>query len=89
MLARIGGEEFAVLLEGIKLNDACKLLEELRMAVKNSTVDLGATKISYTVSVGLCNQLGETIDDLIKGADIALYKAKNKGRDQVFVLDSL
>jgi diguanylate cyclase (GGDEF)-like protein len=88
LVARVGGEEFAVLLEGIKPDDARKLFEELRMAVRNNAVDLGTTKISYTISVGLCNQLGETIDDLVKGADIALYKAKNSGRDQVSVLDS-
>ena len=87
LVARIGGEEFAVLLDEIKPNNARKLLEELRMAVKNSAVDSGAAKISYTISVGLCGQLGETIDDLVKGADVALYKAKNNNRDQVFGLD--
>lgn len=87
LIARVGGEEFAVLLDEVKPNDARKLFEELRMAVKNSVVESVAARISYTISVGLSDQLGETIDDLIKGADIALYKAKNNNRDQVFGLD--
>lgn len=87
LTARIGGEEFVVLLDETKPDDARKLFEELRMKVKSSTVDFGTAKISYTISAGLCDQLGETIDDLIKGADVALYKAKDNNRDQVFGLD--
>lgn len=87
LIARIGGEEFAVLLNEIKPNDARKLFEELRKTVKSSPVDFGGAKISYTISTGLSDQLGETIDDLVKGADIALYKAKNNNRDQVVGLD--
>lgn len=83
LTARIGGEEFTVLLNEIKPGDARKLLDELRQSVKNSPVDFGNNKISYTISAGLSDQLGETIDDLVKEADIALYKAKNNGRDQV------
>ena len=87
LIARIGGEEFVVLLNEVKPNDARKLFEEFRLAVKDSVVDFGDTKVPYTISIGLCNQLGETIDDLIKGSDVALYKAKNNNRDQVFGLD--
>ena len=87
LVARVGGEEFAVLLNGVKPNDARHLFEELCKAVKNNPVNLGTTHISYTISVGLNDQLGETVDDLVKGADIALYKAKNNNRDQVVGLD--
>lgn len=87
LVARIGGEEFAVLMSEIKPGDARKLFEELRKTVKGGAVDFGATKVPYTISAGLCNQLGETIDDLVKGADIALYKAKNNNRDQVVGLN--
>jgi len=87
LVARIGGEEFAVLLDEIKPGDARKQFEALRKIVKNSAVACGAVEISYTVSIGLSDHSGETIDDLIKEADIALYKAKNNGRDQVFGLE--
>lgn len=87
LIARIGGEEFAVLLNEIKPGDARKQFEALRKIVKNNAVACGAVEISYTVSIGLSDQLGETIDDSIKEADIALYKAKNNGRDQVFGLE--
>lgn len=88
LVARIGGEEFAALLSGVEQKDAVILFDKLRVSVKNSVVDFRGTKISYTVSIGLCDQLGENIDDLVKGADVALYMAKKNGRDQVFGLNS-
>lgn len=83
LIARLGGEEFVVLLNGTDPNDARRLFDELRLAVINSAVHFEGVEISYTVSIGLCDQPGETIDDLLKGADIALYKAKNNNRNQV------
>lgn len=87
LVARIGGEEFAVLLTEASPKDVRKRFEKFRLAVKNSTVDYGAEKISYTVSIGLSEQSGENIDDLLKGAGIALYQAKANNRDQVCGLD--
>jgi len=87
LVARIGGEEFAVLLTDAVPADVRKQFEELRLAVKNCTVDCGSEKISYTVSIGLSDQLGENIDDLLKGAGIALGQAKANNRDQVCGLD--
>lgn len=87
LVARFGGEEFVVLLSKVTPKDARKLFEELRLAAKAHPVSFEDTQISYTVSIGLCDQLGETIDDLLKGADVALYKAKNNNRDQVAGLD--
>jgi len=89
LVARIGGEEFAVLLTEASPKDVRKRLEEFRLAVKNSTVDYGAEKIAYTISIGLGDQLGENIDDLLKGAGIALYQAKANNRDQVCGLDQI
>ena len=83
LVARIGGEEFAVLLEETTPDQMRGLFEDLRLAVNSSSADFGDTSIPYTISVGLCNQPGATIDDLIKGADIALYQAKDNNRDQV------
>jgi len=87
LVARIGGEEFAVLLAEATPKDVRKRFEKFRLAMKKSTVDYGAEKISYTVSIGLSDQLGENIDDLLKGAGIALYQAKANNRDQVCGLD--
>lgn len=64
LIARIGGEEFAVLLDGFNPGRVRELFEELRNTVKDNPVDFGTTHIPYTISVGLCNQLCETIDDL-------------------------
>lgn len=83
LAARIGGEEFVVLLEEVEPAEVRGLFEKLRIAANRGSVDFGGAKIAYTLSVGLCNQPGATLDELIKGADIALYKAKNNGRNQV------
>jgi diguanylate cyclase (GGDEF)-like protein len=86
LVARIGGEEFAVLLEDS--DQVRDLFEALRSAVNRSCIDFGEHKISYTISVGLSGKLGTNIDDLIKNADIALYQAKHNNRDQVVGPDS-
>ncbi len=83
LVARIGGEEFAVLLDVPYSEEVYAQFEALRTAVYSSSIDFAGEKISYTISVGLSCQLGETIDDLIKGADIALYQSKKGQRNQV------
>ncbi|CAG0938060.1 Response regulator PleD [Gallionellaceae bacterium] len=87
LVARIGGEEFAVLLTDALPPEVRKRFEDLRLAVKNSTVDCGTEKISYTISIGLSDRTGENIDDLLKEAGIALYQAKAGKRDQICGLD--
>lgn len=87
LVARIGGEEFAVLLTETVPKDVRKRFEKFCLDVRKSTVDCGAEKISYTVSIGLSDQPGENIDDLLKEAGIALYLAKANNRDQVCGLD--
>lgn len=87
LAARIGGEEFAVLLEGEAPQDVRQSFEQLRLAIKNSAVNYGAEKISCTVSIGLGNQLSGNIDELLREAGIALQRAKANGRDQVCGLE--
>jgi diguanylate cyclase (GGDEF)-like protein len=73
-LARVGGEEFAVLLPNCALADAARVLERLREA----------TPSGATASVGVAErQPGETANDLLARADMALYEAKDTGRDRL------
>ena len=82
--ARIGGEEFAVLLRNPGPMDAIEVGERVRQAVRD--LDLGSFGIpGISVSVGVANATGpdEAIDVLVDRADQALLRAKRAGRDRV------
>jgi diguanylate cyclase (GGDEF)-like protein len=82
-IARIGGEEFAAIICNSSLVEAKNLFDTFRIEVENSPVQCGTICIPYTVSIGLTDQVGETIDELIKAADQLLYVAKTSGRNRV------
>jgi diguanylate cyclase (GGDEF)-like protein/PAS domain S-box-containing protein len=84
VLARIGGEEFAILLPSTSLFAAEILIERLRSSVSRLKFEhLNIDTI--TISAGLSSMLPSDINhmELIKRADIALYEAKNNGRNRV------
>jgi diguanylate cyclase (GGDEF)-like protein len=79
VVARLGGEEFAVLLPDTAADTALLVAERLREALDRSA-DAGG----YTVSIGVATLLGgETIDAMLSRADAALYAAKASGRNAV------
>jgi diguanylate cyclase (GGDEF)-like protein len=74
LVARIGGEEFAVLLHDCSIQDAATIVERLRQATPGDA----------TCSAGVVDRApGETGESLMARADAALYVAKNNGRDQL------
>ncbi|MFP2769941.1 sensor domain-containing diguanylate cyclase [Oceanisphaera sp. KMM 10153] len=86
VLARFGGEEFIVLLPEITQSQAIEVAERLRRQLKELAIPLPTgEQISFTVSVGLTMLISEdtNLDALIKRADIALYQAKEQGRNRV------
>jgi diguanylate cyclase (GGDEF)-like protein/PAS domain S-box-containing protein len=86
VVARVGGEEFAVLLPSSTMAGALAVAERLRVLVASQPVVCEGVPIAYTVSAGIAAvEAGETIDldTLIKRADRALYAAKTKGRNRV------
>ncbi len=85
LLARLGGEEFAVLLPETSLNQALVMAERLRQALAGVSVQDRNRKTSITASLGVA-QLGDdtaTVDDLLNAADRRLYRAKELGRNRV------
>jgi diguanylate cyclase (GGDEF)-like protein len=85
--ARIGGEEFVVLMPHTKIREALATAERLRTAMVERK--FGPLKESITVSVGVAElQNGEDGDALLKRADRALYRAKRAGRNQVVAANS-
>jgi two-component system, cell cycle response regulator len=84
IIGRLGGEEFAILLEGADLEAAVAFAEGLRIRLAELPVNSGCCKQSVTCSLGVAEaRPGESIDQLLKRADAALYEAKEKGRDRV------
>jgi two-component system, cell cycle response regulator len=83
-VGRLGGEEFALLLEGRALSDAVAIAECLRLRIAALLVETGNDAVTPTCSFGVSEwEPGDTIDDLLKRADLALYTAKTCGRNRV------
>lgn len=85
-VGRYGGEEFAVLLPETSLEDATQIAERLREKIAAQSITVDGKKISVTASFGVACFPGEgveTINDLLRAADAALYKAKHTGRNRV------
>ncbi|RDS83691.1 GGDEF domain-containing protein [Dyella monticola] len=85
-LARIGGEEFAILMPDIALDRAQSLAEQLRNAATRHAVVIDGGTCTYSLSGGLAMRLpGETLDQLTVRADRALYQAKISGRNRLCI----
>ncbi|MBZ0148529.1 MAG: diguanylate cyclase [Pseudorhodoplanes sp.] len=84
ILARLGGEEFAILLDQTLLAQAVARAEALRQRIAALRFDTVRGAMSLTCSFGVAEwQPGDTIDSLLKRADGALYAAKRDGRNRV------
>jgi diguanylate cyclase (GGDEF)-like protein len=82
---RYGGEEFLVLLIDVQPGSTVHVAEKIRKAVENKVIDIGTAQLKKTVSIGVSEFPVDTdkIWQCIKFADIALYKAKEEGRNRV------
>jgi diguanylate cyclase (GGDEF)-like protein len=90
LVARVGGEEFAIVLASATQEGALRVAEDIRQ--RSCNLHVGAwtnNHPSITVSIGVTSNDGTIdIEETFKKADEALYKAKNSGRNQVQLLDS-
>jgi diguanylate cyclase (GGDEF)-like protein len=85
VLARIGGEEFALILPETHIREACTAAERLRSTVNRRTASTRGGELTITVSIGAAEATPDMIDpaQLLKRADEALYAAKRGGRNRV------
>ena len=84
--ARFGGEEFALLLYGINLSEAREVAERIRRDISAAPTVLDGNIIHLSCSAGVAQMVpGETPKEFISGADKAMYRAKNSGRNQVCI----
>ena len=84
-LARLGGEEFAVLMPQTGLEQAYTAAERLRAAIAQVRCNLQGAEVRPTVSVGIAvaAEGGETLSSLMRRSDLAMYEAKAQGRNCV------
>lgn len=84
LMARVGGEEFAVVVPDTNLDGATLLAERVRLAVADQALAEGGDMIRVTLSAGVSAlaPTDSTVDDVLKRADQALYSAKAAGRNR-------
>ncbi|MEW9799102.1 diguanylate cyclase [Alteromonas sp. CYL-A6] len=85
-LARLGGEEFAVILDNTSKSDAMKVLEKMRKSVHSMTVKYGEHALNVTISLGatlVTDCEPDAVSQHLNLADSALYEAKAGGRNQL------
>ncbi|CAL9559195.1 hypothetical protein SUDANB121_04615 [Nocardiopsis dassonvillei] len=85
LLGRFGGEEFVVLLPGADVAEAWQAAERLRVEVGCMEIAVDKVQVTVTVSIGLAvvGEHGNDLVELLTAADLALYRAKETGRNRV------
>lgn len=83
-IGRYGGEEFLAVLPGSRPRDARDLAERIRRSVQARCATVADVPVGLTLSIGIAHDRpGDTIEELLRRADQALYAAKDAGRNQV------
>lgn len=83
LVARLGGDEFAVILDSNPTQRFIEIIADRIQATVAELVRLDGTPFSVTASIGICvarDEIGDA-DELVRNADIAMYRAKAEGRD--------
>lgn len=82
-IARLGGDEFAILLPYTGREEAVRLAGEILETLRRDLVMAGGMKLNVTASIGIAlfPEHGESAADLLSHADVAMYQAKDQGRN--------
>ena len=85
VIARVGGEEFALLLPGTNLRDAMALADQMCSKIGSSPMDMTSVGLPMTSSFGVAaiSAKDKSLDDMVLRADRAMYRSKRAGRNQV------
>lgn len=87
-VSRLGGEEFAILMPATNAQAALKFAQRIRDHIEHTIIEVDQKKLQVTISIGLASYPDlavDTLEDLLKKADEALYQAKRSGRNKVMV----
>ena len=91
-LGRLGGDEFVVIAEGLSLAEGPELIAERLLEALKQPFKLGAdkeTRVTVTASVGIAAGDHPSAEELLRNADIAMYRAKWDGKSRYVVFESV
>lgn len=91
LVGRMGGDEFVVLIEDTRAESDPQILAERVLAILGEPYPLGAPlpgPVALTVSIGIAIGIDSNAGDLLRDADIALYRAKEAGKNRVVVFEA-
>lgn len=90
VVARFGGDEFVVYVDGCDRETALGIAERIRSTIKDAGLDVNGERVCVTVSIGLAlgSSGGRGVEELMKLADEAMYRSKQEGRDRVTLAGS-
>lgn len=85
ILARVGGDEFAILIEKCSIETATAIAERLRQSVQDTDFEWNGRIFNITVSIGVVpiTTAGTSLEEILRTADVACYMAKEKGRNRI------
>jgi diguanylate cyclase (GGDEF)-like protein len=91
IIGRYGGEEFVILMSGTNVNAHQQLIHHIQIQTQNMLVDIKdlPAPVSFTVSIGVCSLLGNSLlslHEVVNIADEELYKCKRNGRNQLSIV---
>jgi len=89
-LARIGGDEYAILLEDLENDSMTMIISHRILEVMKKPINTERGSILVSVSIGVClkDEKTETFEDLLKNADHAMYHVKNHGKNNIQVYET-
>jgi len=85
--ARYGGDEFAIILPNTHLQDALTVGQRLLHLVSEKSVEIDDNLLSVSVSVGVGQYRGDSIEDFINESDAALFDAKTAGKNRIHIFE--
>lgn len=86
IVARFGGEEFCVVVQNCDPKKSLEFFLKLKAFIAAQVLHVNASSVKITVSMGVALSESQTIDEMLKQADAALYQAKKNGKNRVEVV---